>query len=72
MKLPRWALFFLLVGWIFLVLYPDPSVLVRSITNIEHPDVDAVAVRGIAETLPNDPRLIAQAVLTVKKRRMKK
>ena len=64
MKLPRWALFFLLVGWILLVLYPDPSVLVRSITNIEHPDVDAVAVRAIAATLPNDPRLIEQAVLT--------
>ena len=62
-KLPRLALFLLMVGWIFLMLYPDPSVLVRSVHNIEHPDVDAAAVRSLAATLPNNPQLIEQAVL---------
>jgi len=64
MKLPRLALLWLLLGWIFLVLYPDPSVLVRSISNIEHPDVDAASVRSLAATLPNNPQLIEAAVLT--------
>jgi hypothetical protein len=62
-KLPRLAVFWLLLGWIFLALYPNPSLLVRSINNIQHPDIDAAAVRNLAATLPNDPKLIEQAVL---------
>ncbi len=48
----------------FFVLYPDPLLLVRSIEHIEHPVIDPAAVAPIARTLPNDPRLIEQAVLT--------
>jgi hypothetical protein len=48
----------------FFVLYPNPWVLVRSIEHIEHPSIDPAAVASIARTLPNDPRLIEQAVLT--------
>ncbi len=48
----------------FFVLYPDPMMLVRSIEHIEHPSIDPAAVAGIARTLPNDPRLIEQVVLT--------
>ena len=48
----------------FFVLYPDPLALVHSIEHIRHPAVDPAAVAPIARTLPNDPRLIEQAVLT--------
>ena len=48
----------------FFVLYPNPLVLVHSIRHIEHPSIDPAAVAPIARTLPNDPRLIEQAVLT--------
>lgn len=48
----------------FFVLYPDPLVLVHSIEHIEHPSIDPAAVASIARKLPNDPRLIEQAVLT--------
>jgi hypothetical protein len=63
-KVPRLALLWLILGWLLVVLYPDPSLLVRSITNITHPNIDAAAVQGIAASLPNDPRLIERAVLT--------
>jgi hypothetical protein len=58
------ALLWLMLGWLLVVLYPDPSLLLRSIANIRHPNIDAAAVQGIAASLPNDPRLIEQAVLT--------
>jgi hypothetical protein len=63
-KVPRLALLWLIFGWLFVVLYPDPTLLVRSIGNIIHPDVDAAAVQGVAASLPNDPKLIEAAVLT--------
>jgi hypothetical protein len=48
----------------FFVLYPNPLVLVRSIEHIRHPAIDPQVVAPLARTLPNDPRLIEQAVLT--------
>jgi hypothetical protein len=48
----------------FFVAYPNPLVLVRSIEHISHPAIDPQAVAPLARTLPNDPRLIEQAVLT--------
>ena len=63
MKVPRTAVLWLLLGWLFVALYPDPSLLVRSISNIRHPHVDAAAVKEIAAALPDDPRLIEQAVI---------
>jgi hypothetical protein len=62
-KIPRWAIALLILVWVFVVLYPNPAVLVRSIHNIRHPDIDAVAVQDLAKSLPNDPKLIEQAVL---------
>jgi transglutaminase-like putative cysteine protease len=62
-KVPRLAIFALVVCWVFVVLYPDPRILVRSIQNIRHTDIDPVAVQSVAAALPNDPRLIEQAVL---------
>ena len=38
--------------------------LVRSIEHISHPSIDPAAVASIARTLPNNPRLIENAVLT--------
>lgn len=63
MRIPRLALLWLLLGWLFVVLYPNPSVLLRSIENIRHPDIDPAAVQSLAATLPDNPRLIEQAVL---------
>lgn len=63
MKVPRVALAWLILGWLLVALYPDPSLLLRSIGNIRAPDVDAAAVQGLAATLPDDPRLIEREVL---------
>ena len=63
-KLPRLALVWLLLGWVFAVLYPDPSSLVRSMENIRQVNVDASAVQSLAARLPDNPQLIEQAVLT--------
>ena len=63
-KLPRLAILWLLLGWVLVVLYPDPSVLVRSVENIRHPKVDPVAVKSLAATLPDNPLLIEDDVLT--------
>ena len=60
MKLPRLALLLLILGWLFLALYPNPAVLVASINNIRHIDVDPAAVQSLAATLPNNPQLIEQ------------
>ena len=62
-KVPRLAVFALVVCWVFVVLYPDPRVLARSISNIRHVDVDPAAVQSVAASLPDDPKLIEQAVL---------
>ena len=62
-KVPRLAIFAFVVCWVFVVLYPDPRVLVRSIHNIRHVDVAPAAVQSLAASLPNDPKLIEQAVL---------
>jgi hypothetical protein len=63
LKAGRFALFLVLLGWVLVVVYPDPLALSRSIDNFQHPNVDPAAVAGIARTLPNNPRLIQQAVL---------
>jgi hypothetical protein len=63
MRFPRLVLVFLALSWAFVMLYPDPTVLVRSIRNIAHPNVDPAAVAAIARRLPNDPRLIEAYVL---------
>jgi hypothetical protein len=62
-KVPRLAIFAFVVCWVFVVLYPDPRVLARSIHNIRHVDVNPAAVQSVAASLPNDPKLIEQAVL---------
>jgi hypothetical protein len=56
----------LLAAFVFVlfVLYPNPVTLVRSIDHGLHPQVDPQAVAAVAKTLPNNPRLIEQAVLT--------
>jgi hypothetical protein len=63
MRFPRLVLLFLALSWAFVMLYPDPNVLVRSIRNIAHPNIDPAAVSAIASRLPNDPRLIEAYVL---------
>jgi hypothetical protein len=63
MRFPRLVLIFLALSWVFAVLYPDPAVLVRSIRNTVHPNIDPAAVRTIARRLPNDPRAIEAYVL---------
>jgi hypothetical protein len=62
-KASRFALFLMLLGWVVVVVYPDPFALSRSIDNFQHPNVDPAAVAAIARTLPNDPRVIEQYVL---------
>jgi hypothetical protein len=63
MKFPRTVLAFLALSWILVVLYPDPTVLVRSVRNTLAPRPDPAAARAIAARLPKDPRLIEAYVL---------
>lgn len=63
MRLRRPFVFLLILGWLLLVLYPNPSLLLRSVGNIKGPDIDTAAVHDLATSLPDDPRLIEQAVL---------
>ena len=56
-------LLFLALSWALVALYPDPTVLVRSVQNLVHPRIDPAAVAGIAARLPNDPRVIEAYVL---------
>jgi hypothetical protein len=63
MRFPRLVLIFLALSWVFAVLYPDPAVLVRSIRNTVHPNIDPAAVQAIARRLPSDPRAIEAYVL---------
>ena len=64
MKLSRASLFWLAAVWLVVMLYPDPSVIIASVRQTLHPNVDPQAVRALAARLPNDPRLIEAAVLT--------
>jgi hypothetical protein len=64
MRLSRWLIALLVVGWALLVLYPDPLVLWRSVENLRHPNIDPVAVRAVAASLPDNPDAIRAAVLT--------
>ncbi len=63
MRFPRLVLLFLGLSWVFVILYPNPAVLVRSIRNTVHPNIDPQAVQAIARKLPNDPRAIEAYVL---------
>ncbi len=49
--------------WVLLVLYPNPTLLVRAIANASEPRIDPAAVRGWAAELPDDPAYIEQQVL---------
>jgi hypothetical protein len=62
-KLPRLAVCWLLLGWLFVVLYPDPSLLAASIRNIRSSGIDPFEVRELAAAMPDDPRLIERIVL---------
>jgi hypothetical protein len=64
MRISRKLRLLVALVFVFFVLYPNPLVLVRSIEHISHPVIDPQAVAALARTLPNDPRLIEQAVLT--------
>jgi len=63
MRFPRRVLAFLFLSWILVVLYPDPTVLVRSVRNTVSPRVDPRAVAALAARLPDDPRRIEAYVL---------
>lgn len=63
MRFPRALLLFLAVSWALVVLYPDPSVLVRSVRNTLAPRPDPAAARAVATRLPDDPRAIEAYVL---------
>jgi len=63
MRFPRLVLVFLTLSWAFVMLYPDPAVLVRSVRDTVHPNIDPAAVASIARRLPNDPKAIEAYVL---------
>jgi hypothetical protein len=63
MRFPRLVLVFLTLSWVLAILYPDPGVLVRSVRNTVHPQIDPAAVRSLAARLPNDPKAIEAYVL---------
>ena len=63
MRFPRSVLAFLLVGWVLVVLYPDPGMLVRSARHFLGPRIDPAAVSGLAARLPDDPRAVEAYVL---------
>ena len=60
---PRRAIIFLAAAWVLVVLYPDPGMLVSSIGNTARPHIEPEAVAGLAQRLPDDPRLIEAYVL---------
>ncbi len=49
--------------WILLVLYPNPTLLPRAISQGLDPQVDAAAVAHLASELPDDPAYIERQVL---------
>jgi hypothetical protein len=54
----RLLMLMVMLLWVGLMLYPDPRSLVVSLRRLAHPPVDAAAVRGIADQLPNDAAAI--------------
>ena len=62
--LRRAAPVLLYAGWMLVVLYPNPTLLARSVARALDPQADPSAVRMWAETLPNDPAYIEQEVLS--------
>ncbi len=63
MRFPRLVLLFLALSWVVVVLYPDPSLLVRSVRHTVHPVIDPAAVATLARRLPDDPKRIEAYVL---------
>lgn len=63
MRFSRGLVIFLLLSWTLVVLYPDPTVLVRSVHNILYPKADAAAAAELAAQMPADPREIEAEVL---------
>lgn len=63
MRFTRGAIVFLMLTWVLVVLYPDPTVLVTSVQNLLRPEGDAAAAAGLARQLPDDPREIEAEVL---------
>lgn len=61
--LPGAAVLLVYVLWVFVVLYPNPTLLARSIPQALDPDVDPAAVRKWADELPDDPAYIERRVL---------
>lgn len=61
--LRRAAPVLLYVGWVLVVLYPNPALLARSVSHALNPRVDPDAVRLWAEALPDDPASIERQVL---------
>jgi hypothetical protein len=61
--LPRRALIFLFVAWTLVMLYPDPTLLVRSVQHTLRPPVQPEAVAALAAQLPDDPKAIEAYVL---------
>ncbi len=59
--MPHRALWLTLL-WTLFVLYPNPARLVVSTVHAWNPVIDPDAVRDLAATLPDDPRLIEAAV----------
>ena len=55
----------LVILWALLVLYPNPLRLAASIRRLANPGVDPVAVESLATSLPSDPVVIENAVLTM-------
>jgi hypothetical protein len=61
--LPRRAIIFLALAWTLLMLYPDPTMLVRSVRNVARPRIEPQAVAALAARLPDDPRAVETYVL---------
>jgi hypothetical protein len=58
------VLLFLALSWALVVLYPDPTVLGRSVRNTFAPQPDPAAARAVAARLPKDPKAIEAYVLS--------
>ena len=54
----------LLALWTLFVLYPDPRLLITSITRAWHPVLEPTAVHALAASLPDDPQAIETIVTT--------
>ena len=63
MRFPRSLLVFLALSWVLVMLYPDPGVLVRSVSHTLRPRVEPQAAAALARSLPDDPRAIEAYVL---------